>query len=54
MTEMLEEWFAEQEDSASVKVIFQMPVESSWTNSTANDHGVMSSTRLVVCKRWGT
>jgi hypothetical protein len=53
MTEMLEEWFADQEDSASIKAVFQAPVESFWMNNTASDDGVKPSTRLVVCSRWG-
>jgi hypothetical protein len=54
ITHRLDEWFAEQEDSASIKRVCQMPVESFWTNSTTSDQGVKSSTTLVVCSRWGT
>ncbi len=54
ITERLNEWFAEQEDSASIKGVFQARIESFWTDSTASDSGVMSRSTLVVCRRWWT
>ena len=54
ITQRLDEWFAEQEDSASIKTILNMPVGSFWPNSSASDRGVKSGTTLVVCVLWGT